>query len=487
MPVPGQAEQAPPSTAPFTPTGVAPTSGDTAPLPAAQAPQPTQAMPPGLLPTPPQPAGPASSLPASSASAPELASASVGSSSGPASPPRRAGLASRRALAGGWHLGQGLATLGAALFVFAAWATWATAIALISVKVTNGVFVPCSATETGCQQHTSVLYLNPGEMGAPPLLGAFGASGAFFWWSVLTVVGLLLCPFLWQAARPWLSRLALGLYTLWALAMTVICARAGAILTQNFGAIAAHGAAQTLYVYAIDRTVAIQSAQVGPGLSLAIVALALAFAGVALSIVTTLAGGAPVTTAPITANLSQTTDGRRAARAILPGASVVTLGLVLWVWGFFLLPWATVNCNQTPLLIGVCYGLPVSSALQIGMYSPLPTIDSYIGVYAIGALLLLGAIFIAITLWRRAINRTLCLWATLWLLVSFAFALVASHGAALAVEHPASYTLEAGVWRGDSGVLVVFLALLMILVGLVPLWAVAQRRSRRIAATDAGG
>ncbi len=389
---------------------------------------------------------------------------------------------------GGWQVGHGLATLGAALFIFAAWTNWATVVALINARVANGVSVACKAGEAGCQQQNAMLYLNPGEIGAPPLLGAVGAQGAFFLWSALTVVGLLLCPFLWQRARRWLSLTALALYTIWALAMTVLCARAGAILTQNFGALAAHGNTQSLYVTALNGTVPIESAQAGPGLALAIVALALAFIGVAISIVTTLAGGAPATTAPITANIGPQGQSGRAARAVLPGASVVTLGLVLWAWGFFLLPWATVNCNQTPLIIGTCYGLPVSSALQIGLYSAQPTIDSYIGYYTVGALLLVGAIFIAITLWRRAINRALCVWASLWLVVAFAFALVASQGAALAVEKPAFYGLGAGVWRGDSGVLVVFLALLAVLVGLVPLWAVAERRHRLIVrATESAG
>jgi len=397
-----------------------------------------------------------------------------------AAPGSARGGSGRRVVAGGWQVGQALATLGAAFFIFAAWTNWATVVSFITVRVANGVSVVCNTGDTGCQQQNALLYLNPGEIGAPPLLGALGAPSAFFAWSALTVVGLLLCPFLWQTARRWLSLTALALYTAWALVMTVLCARAGAILTQNFGALAAHGNTQSLYVIALRRTAPIQSAQVGPGLTLAIVALALAFIGVAVSIVTSLAGGAPATTAPITANLPRQGASGRANRAVLPGASVVTLGLVLWGWGFFLLPWATVNCNQTPLIFTTCDGLPVWNALQVGLFSAQPTIDPYVGYYSIGVLLLVGAILIAGTLWRRAINRALCVWASLWLVVALIFALVASQGAALAVENPALYGLGAGVWRGDSGVLVVFLALLAVLVGLAPLWAVAERRHRQI-------
>jgi len=500
MPLPGQTAQEPGQTSPFIPPAVTPSvaspaaspaasnapgaasSGDTAPLPSAATPQPTQAMPPGFVPAPAQAQPAASSSPAAADAVPLAGQPAQPS----AETPRARSGSPRRIVTGGWRVAQGLLTLGAALFIFAAWANWAIAAVFINVRVANGVSVICAATDTGCQQKNVNIYLNPGEIGAPPLLGALGAQGAFFWWSVLTVVGLLLCPFLWQTARAWLARLALAVYTLWALGMTVICARVGAILTQNFGALTARGATQSLYVTALNRSVAIQSAQVGPGLTLAIVALALAFLGVAISIVMAVTGAAPATTAPVTANLSQAERGQR-ARAALPGASVVTLGLVLWVWGFFLLPWATVNCNKTPLLIGTCYGLPVSSALQVGLYSPIPTIDSYIGVYTVGALLLMGAILIAITLWRRAINRALCLWASLWLVVAFTFALVASQGAALAVARPAFYNLGAGVWRGDSGVLVVFLALLAVLVGLVPLWAVAERRHRLILRANDGG
>lgn len=375
-------------------------------------------------------------------------------------------------------------TLGAALFAYAAWATWATAVANVSVRTSNGVTTLCSPQESGCMVRAGLVYLNPGEIGAPPLAGLWGAQGAFFAWSVLTMVGLLLCPFLWQGARPWLSRGALALYTLWALIVTVVTAATARTLTQPFTTLQEHGNTQHLYVFAYGQQIPIESAVTGTGLPLAIVALALAFVGVALSLVTTLFGGAPVSTAPITASLPQQNTDGQSGRAVVPGATVVTLGIVLWTWGFFLLPWATRDCDKTPLLFTTCYGIPVSSALQIGLFSLGATLDSYIGYYAIGTLLLVGAIFIVGAVWRRAINRTLCIWTAAWVVVAFACALVAAQGAALGVDHPALYNLGGGVWRGDSGVLVVFIALLVVIVGLVPLTAVALRRNRLIAASD---
>ncbi|HLY32204.1 MAG TPA: hypothetical protein VKQ36_14330 [Ktedonobacterales bacterium] len=396
-----------------------------------------------------------------------------------------------------WHVAQGLITAGAALFAYAAWATWAQAISSASVKVSDGVTTLCGPHDTGCTVRTVLVYLNPGEIGAPPLLNLWGAPGAFFAWSVLTVVGLLLCPFIWQASRPWLSRSALAVYTLWALVMTVVTAATARILSQNFASLVQQGNTQRLYVYAYNQAIPITNAQPAFGLTLAIVALGLAFVGVALSLVMTLAGGAPASTASITASLpvgGASGDGDTgttgAARAVLPGAGAVTLGVVLWFWGFFSLPWATQGCDTTPLFLGECQGIPVSTALQFGIHGAGVALDPYIGgsnseanVGTIETLLLVGAILILGTLWRRAINRTLCVWASLWVVVAFISALVATQGASLGVDNPARYGLS-GVWRGDSGVLLSFLGLLLVLVGLVPLWAVAIRRSRLIAASE---
>jgi hypothetical protein len=163
----------------------------------------------------------------------------------------------------------------------------------------------------------------------------------------------------------------------------------------------------------------------------------------------------------------------------LPGAGAITGGLVLWAWGFFLLPWATVNCSKAPLLLGSCQGLPVTSALQIGLNALRAAFDPSAALYALTGLLLTGALAILVTVWRRDITRTLCAWASAWLALALACAVLAISGAQQVVSNAPAAGLPAGDWRGDTGVLVVFLALLLVSIGLIPLWAVAVRASQR--------
>src|SRR6185312_8457775 len=110
--------------------------------------------------------------------------------------------------------------------------------------------------------------------------------------------------------------------------------------------------------------------------------------------------------------------------------------------------------------------------------------DPSAGLDAITGLLLVGALGILLAVWRRDITRTLCSWATAWLAFALICAAVAVAGAQRAVSDAPSVGLPAGDWRGDSGVLIVFLALLLVAIGLIPLWAVAVRAVQRRAATS---
>jgi hypothetical protein len=177
------------------------------------------------------------------------------------------------------------------------------------------------------------------------------------------------------------------------------------------------------------------------------------------------------------------TSGRALPTRSLPGAGAITGGLLLWAWGFFLLPWATVNCAQVPLLIGTCQGLPVWNALPIGLDIARSALDPN-AAFAVIGLLLTGALVILLTVWRRDITRTLCVWATLWLALALGCALLAVNGAQQVVADAPAVAMPTGDWRGDTGVLVVFLALLLIFIGLIPLWAVAVRASQRRAAAS---
>jgi hypothetical protein len=169
----------------------------------------------------------------------------------------------------------------------------------------------------------------------------------------------------------------------------------------------------------------------------------------------------------------------------LPGVGAVSGGLLVWAWGFFLLPWASLNCTQTPVLVAQCQGLPVASALQAGLLATRTIFDPAAAPYAISGLLLVGAALALGTVWRREITRTLCAWLSGWVVFALACALIAINGAQRVVHDAPSVGLPAGSWRGDMGVLLVFLGLLLVIIGLAPMWAIAVRSaSRRDPPTD---
>ena len=362
-----------------------------------------------------------------------------------------------------------LATACALLAFYVSWAPMATAITSGDLK--NGP--------------TGPLYrfgLTPAELGAPPLHALFGAS-FFGLWSALTVVGLLISPLLWQTTFRWLRWLAVALYACWLAALLIVFIGSAQLILGDLPAQLRAGAGPylaTLYPY--TTRVAIYSIAPTFGLWLAIVVALLGLAASGCAIVAALTyQRARVPVAPSVQGEIVTHVGQRPARS-LPGSGAITGGLLLWAWGFFLLPWATVNCAQSPLLLGSCQGLPVTSALAIGLNGARTVFDPSAALYAITGLLLVGALAILLAVLRRDITRTLCSWATAWLAMALASAGLAVAGAQQAVSDAPAVSLPAGDWRADSGVLIVFLALLLVAIGLIPLWAVAVRTVQRRAA-----
>lgn len=363
---------------------------------------------------------------------------------------------------------RALATVCALLAFYVSWAPLATAI-------TSGDLN---------QGPTGPLYrfgLTAAELGAPPLHALFGAS--FFGpWSVLTVLGVLISPLLWQTTFRWLRWLAIALYGCWLVAiMIVFIATAQAILSALPAQLSAGAGPYIATLYPYTTRVAIYQISPAFGLWLVVVVALLglgAAACAAMSAVRYQRARVPV--APSVQGEIVTHSGRSSRS--LPGSGAITGGLLLWAWGFFLLPWATVNCAQSPLLLGSCQGMPVTSALQIGLGDVRTFFDPSAGLVAITGLLLVGALGILLAVWRRDITRTLCSWATAWLAFALVSAAIAVAGAQRAVSDAPSVGLPTGDWRGDSGVLIVFLALLLVAIGLIPLWAVAVRTAQRRAA-----
>ncbi|MEO7001188.1 MAG: hypothetical protein ABI274_05290, partial [Ktedonobacterales bacterium] len=372
------------------------------------------------------------------------------------------------------RIGLGLLTAGALLFAYAAWTPW---------------FLAGGSTPT--LPPPVIVGLNPGEIAAPPLAMLYGAQTAFLIWSILSVLGLLLTPLLWQRSAPILKVVGAVAWLTWLVGIIYLSSITIRTLTQNFALL--NPSYVTVLPASNYEPYTILTTQPAFGVWLALLALLAAGVGGFVALTSWvrsltrrfLTASAPDTTvvlpvggasaAPQAASTGE--GGQPSLRATLPGAGALTGGMLLWVWGFFLLPWATLNCTQIPLLMGSCQGLAVNSVLSIGIFDAKvngqQVIDPAIGLFAIGALLLGGAAFTLIGVWRRDITRTLCIWASLWLLLAVASALLAIHGASVIVARPTAFQLQNGIWRGDTGVLVVFLGLLLVAVGLIPLWAVA--------------
>lgn len=363
------------------------------------------------------------------------------------------------------------ATIGGLLFFLAAWTPWTTA--LTSGDLRKGAAGP---------QFT--YSLTGAELGAPPLATWLGdPSSAFVWWSLLTALGAFLTPFLWQRIQPWLVWVAGALYAVWAALCATVLIQTSMILFQTVPALrhAVNGPyATTLWPYAIP--IKIYTAAPAFGLYLAALALLAPLAALVFAALANIASPPSLRLRPphIHGEVAPTASQASApAPRSLPGIGAVTGGLLLWAFGYFTQPMATLNCTQRPLLASTCQGLPGYSALPLGLYATRTLFDPIAGVWAINGLLLAGAALAIGALLRREITRTLCAWLSGWVVFALICILIATSGAQQAVHNAASVGLASGNWRGDVGAVFVFLGLLLVVIGLVPLWAIAIRSAPR--------
>lgn len=373
-----------------------------------------------------------------------------------------------------WGIGARIAaTVGGLLFFLAAWTPWATA-------VTSG---DLSKGASGPQFTYS---LTAAELGAPPFVSLVDPASAYIYWSFLTVLGALLAPLLWQRTRPWLTWMAALLYGVWGIVCALVLAQTDALLFQTVPAMT-HAASgpytTTLQPYGIR--VVIYAASPAFGLYLATLALVVMLAALVLAVLELRAGPrivrqhAPTVHGEVApTEQAENVAGKRVNRS-LPGAGAVSGGLLLWAWGFFWQPMVTYNCAQTPLLFAQCQGLPGYSVLQLGLLATRNLFDPIAAPWAINALLLAGAGLALGAIWLREITRTLCAWLSGWLVFALACALITINGAQIIAHNAPSVGLPAGAWRGDMGALVVFLGLLLVVIGLAPLWAIAIRSAPR--------
>ena len=334
-----------------------------------------------------------------------------------------------------------LATLGALLFALGAWMPW---VVVFGYDTVNG------------QQRDYTLALDPGNLNSP--LGTVI-------WSFITIAGILICPFLWIPARRFTSAatalLPSALYLIWTLAIIFSGQLPFGDLLHKRIAFSPDVSVPALTVTGYQQT--------SPGMWLGLLAIACAVAALILLGIE----GADLVRTFRAAPASQQQSPR--PRAPLPGASALTIGLVFWAVGTFVMPWASLDCSATPLFVGTCTGLSFSSVLHFGVADATSQIDPLVAHYAIGFLLTGGVLLILAVLWWRARSITFCAWATLWLVVASAFAWLADDGVGVVVAKHDALGLPPGVWVGENAVLVVLFAFILALVGLIYLWVDALR------------
>lgn len=337
-------------------------------------------------------------------------------------------------------IGRILATAGAVLLAVGAWIPW---------RVVSGY------TFVGDQRQDYTLTLSPGDVE-----GVFGS----FAWSALTVVVLLALPLVWWRSQSLITSAAL---------------RLNALLVVVSGIAAQSGFSFGGYVRLVPELNPrdLEILRYGPwlvGFWTTLLGVVLLISSAILSIFARSGRSQEM-------RQGGSTPGARVTRprAALPGASALTIGMALWAASTFVMPWASVNCNITPLFWGTCTGLSYTSVLRFGIADATTAVDPLVAHYAVGLLLGGGAAMLLAGLWWRARSVAFCGWATLWLALAAVFAWLADNGVGVVVEKHETLGLPAGTWTGENAVLVTLLGFILALVGLGYLWVDAVRNRER--------
>jgi hypothetical protein len=326
-----------------------------------------------------------------------------------------------------WAISCVLASLGALLFGLSTWVPWVTATGYASISIVNG------------RQQFYRFLLDPADID-----GSFGLFGG----SLLSIAGVLLLPFLWQHRSRLANLLALAGYWAWGILLSVF-------VTAN-----------SRYFHKGSTVRLVPDLRLNSLMftSMPVLDFGYWLHFAALGIVTLAAVMLPVTLLPGAAwarLYAGQTSRRMGPLARVPGMGTLTLGLIIWALGIFLFPWATVNCNANPLLVGTCRGVPFASVLQLGLRSHAEVIDPLVALYAVGLLLGGSAVLIFLASWSSRITRSFYIWVALWLLVAGLAAVLGSSGVGVLVANPVAAGLEPGKWSGDNGLAATFLGLLI--------------------------
>ena len=310
-----------------------------------------------------------------------------------------------------------LGLIGAALVAAGVWLPWGT-----------GTYT----TLVGGQSQTMAVRISAGDVAGVLSLAP---------WSAVTVVGVPLCCLLVLRGPRWLRLLAKLCFLLWALAaLAVVTPTLVTLLTAN--------PVQIRDIQGISQVTVTHALQ--PAMILTYLGLLLAEVAAVLSLLDR--------------------HGSRESRPIalyepagrkLPASGALVLSALLFLVSVFAMPWATVNCTQTPLFIGQCTGVSYAGAASAGIHAYATNFDPLAARYAIPILLAGGALFLLLGVWRRDLFRAGGAWLVLWLLTATLFAVLGDAGIGAIVANPAAYSLPAGRWSGDIGIVIAFLGLLV--------------------------
>lgn len=348
-----------------------------------------------------------------------------------------------------------LAIAGAVLFGLAAWTPW-----MVVALPSGGTRHVVASFPDNAQGIALVFWLmfargatDPTHITQHPTITHL--AGVL--WTLLPAVGVLLAPLLWR--RP----LTLG--GLWALRLYTMWLGLAALLSLCVGG--------TLEWYARHSSGPFNSPfnalvwQTRWGMPLAVVALAIsAFAAIQLWRERALAYAQP-----LVVPLPHSQPRRWAAWAL-------SLGIGLWLVGFVVTPWATVNCADAPFTLnhfveGSCAGLDSGDALSaLAAVHLSPNVWVFgRGIYSLYGLLIGAAALFLVGIWMaRGPTRAYCVWLCLWLVAATILAYLAARGVAhITVDSPVLAAQAVGQWRGAIGIPITLAGLLVAWLAVIPL------------------
>ena len=333
----------------------------------------------------------------------------------------------------GWVVSRLLITLGACIFAYAAWLPW------------EAHFTLSSSVTLQTALDTLVLGHPPGE--------------TTFLTGLFIVLGPLLAPLIWSRTGSLVGAIAAHLLGVWTLL----------------------GAALTIWVYLFPQK-ADPLGDLSGGLTLryvtqqgfylAVFALLMLGGGLALLLVNEWRAHA------FSHSFSAPAPSRTGIS--IAGMGLLTLGLLIWSYGFIVAAWATLYPSKGALAYAIfewTHNNPLTPFITRGASStalPLFYIGPAVTIHAALILVGVGAAMVVLSGWIRSRAFLFTTWATFWWLGALVFAVIAAVGLSLRVGSDAGQHAPAV----SVGAPITFLGLFLALVALGILWfdAFAHRK-----------